>query len=151
MFIYTENTQNPINALKISICYTEQSKNSKIHLKNPRFRKIKNKNKINKNHFLELLVYYISNYHNSYVVYFIYIYTYTCRSLTCVGPLHVKLQKMRSGAAARAARRSRIRMRQHIPPQHVAFTALLAVNATWGSSILRTGVHAALEPRCSLK
>ena len=79
MFIYTENTQNPINALKIIIYNTKHTSNSNIHFKYAicfKYPKLNRKRTNNKNNTLL----YIHKLHDSYFVYFVYfllVYTLT--------------------------------------------------------------------------
>ena len=85
MFIYTENTTNPINALLITNYNTKHTKNTKTNFKITNFsntkrttkRKLWKCSKYNQksNNFKKktnFLFCYISNFHISYFIYFVY-------------------------------------------------------------------------------
>ena len=78
MFIYTKKTQNPINALKISIYNTNRTNNAKIHFKHLKKWTIPNQiimiinTKIKKAETFSNINFLILNFHNSYFIYFVY-------------------------------------------------------------------------------
>ena len=59
-----KNTQHPINALKTTIYNTKHTQNAKMHFNFSNFPPINRK--------LHFLFYYISNFHNSYFIFFVY-------------------------------------------------------------------------------
>ena len=100
MFLYTENTTNPITASKITIYNTNHTKHAKINLKVSDFVNRENR-KINKTSFY-FIIHQTSLTHTLYILYILYIYKWLDNWLA-VGTSHMlawlesKLQTTKKG------------------------------------------------------